>query len=151
MSDTTSFSLTPELSSFIAGAFDSGNVILLAVVSETGKPVLSFRGSVSVFSDAQLSFWVRNSGGETLDAIKANMNVALVYRSPSVPVVQFIGRARVTDNASERDRAFTLAHAKEQERDPERKGVAVIVDLDEIKGATGYGKDGPIFIHLIRG
>jgi hypothetical protein len=74
-----------------------------------------------------------------------------MYRSPSVPLLQFAGRARITGVPEERDRAFDLSHAKEREKDPDRKGRAVIIDLDEVKGVLGFGKDGPILAHLVRG
>jgi len=151
MSNPSAFSLTPEISALVTGAFDSGNVLLLAAVDRHHKPLLSFRGSTAVFSNTQLSFWARNAEGGTIDAIKDNPQVALMYRSASVPLLQFAGRARITDAAAERDRVFNLSHAKEREKDPERKGRAVIIDLDEVKGVLGFGKDGPIFTHLVRG
>lgn len=151
MTDSLPFSHTPEISALVSGAFESGNVLLLAAVSPDGKPLLSFRGSTSVFGDAQLSFWARNALGETLDAIRRNPHVALMYRSQSVPLLQFIGRARISDDVEERDRAFNLAHEKEREKDPERKGRAVIIDLDEVKGVLGFNAGKPIVVHLTRG
>jgi hypothetical protein len=151
MTNASPFALTPEISALVAGAFDTGNVLLLAAVDHDRKPVLSFRGSTAVFSDTQLSFWARNAEGGTIEAIKANPQVALMYRSPSVPMLQFIGRARIVDSPVERSRAFDLAPEKERASDPERKGQAVIIDLDEVKGVLGFGKDGPIFCHLVRG
>jgi hypothetical protein len=151
MTNTSSFALTPEISDLVAGAFDSGNILLVAAVDRDRKPVLSFRGSTAVFSDTQLSFWARNTEGGTIEAIKENPHVALMYRSQSVPLLQFIGRARIADSLAERDRAFDLAPEKERTSDLERKGHAVIVDLDEVKGVLGFGKDGPIFCHLVRG
>ncbi|MGO9931606.1 MAG: pyridoxamine 5'-phosphate oxidase family protein [Steroidobacteraceae bacterium] len=151
MTNTTPFALTPEISTLVTGALDSGNVLLLAAVDRDRKPLLSFRGSTAVFSGTQLSFWARNAAGGTLEAISENPNVALMYRSKSVPLLQFIGRARITDDPTERDRVFNLAHEKERASDPERKGRAVIVDLDEVKGVLGFGKDGPIYCHLSRG
>jgi hypothetical protein len=103
-----------------------------------------------VFSDTQLSFWVRNAEGGTIEAIKDNPHVALMYRSQSVPLLQFIGRARIIDNPAECNRAFDLAPEMERASDPERKGRAVIVDLDEVKGVLGFGADGPIYCHLVR-
>jgi hypothetical protein len=72
-----------------------------------------------------------------------------MYRSSSVPLLQFKRRARITDESTERDRVFQLAH-KERAADPDRKGRAVIVDLDEVKGVLGRGPQGPIFTHLAR-
>jgi hypothetical protein len=74
-----------------------------------------------------------------------------MYRSQSVPLLQFIGRARITDAPAERNRVFELAHEKERASDPQRNGRAVIIDLDEIKGVLGFNKDGPIMTHLVRG
>ncbi|MDB5396279.1 MAG: pyridoxamine 5-phosphate oxidase-related FMN-binding protein, partial [Rhodospirillales bacterium] len=137
MSTASPFALTPEIIAIVAGAFDSGNILLLAAVDKDRKPVLSFRGSTSVFSDAQLSFWARNAEGGTIEAIKDNSHVALMYRSQSVPLLQFIGRAQIVDSPAERNRAYDLAPEKERAGDPERKGRAVIVDLDEVKGVLG--------------
>jgi hypothetical protein len=150
MANTSSLALTAEISALIAEAFDTGNILLLAAVDRQHKPLLSFRGSTTVFSDTQLSFWARNADGGTMEAIKENPNVALMYRSKSVPLLQFAGRARITEDAAERNRVFDLSHPKEREKDPERKGRAVIVDLDEVKGVLGFGKDGPIFCHMTR-
>jgi hypothetical protein len=146
----TPLALTPKITALVNGALDAGQPLLLAVVDADHKPILSFRGSTAVFSDTLLSFWARNAEGGTLAAIKDNSHVALAYRSPTVPVLQFIGRARVTDDPSERDRAFDLSNAKEHERDPERKGRAVIIDLDRIGGVLGFENGAPIFVDLAR-
>ena len=143
MPTTSPLTLTPQISALVTGALDSGSVLLLAAVDPSGKPLLSFRGSTAVYSDTQLSFWARKPVGGTLEAISQNPNVAFMYRSPSVPMLQFIGRARITDDMTERKRVFELAHEKERAADPDRKGCAVIVDLDEVKGALGFSKDGP--------
>jgi Pyridoxamine 5'-phosphate oxidase len=150
MSTASPFTLTSEIKALVAGAFDSGNVLLLAAVDKDHKPVLSFRGSTSVFSDTQLSLWARNADGGTIEAISNNPYVAIMYRSQSVPLLQFIGRARIVDDPAERHRAFDLAPEKERASDPERKGRAVIIELDEVKGVLGFGADGPIFCHLVR-
>jgi hypothetical protein len=149
MSTASPFALTPEVKALVAGAFDGGNILLVAAVDKDRKPLLSFRGSTAVFSDSQLSFWARNAEGGTLEAIKGNPNVALMYRSKSVPLLQFIGCARIVDDPAERNRAYELAPEKERASDPERKGRAVIVDLDEVKGVLGFNADGPIFCHLV--
>jgi hypothetical protein len=146
----TPLSLTPEITALINGALDAGQPLLLAVVDSDHKPLLSFRGSTVVFSDTQLSFWARNVEGGTLAAIKQNPHVALAYRSATVPVLQFVGRARITDDAAERERAFDLSNEKERERDPERKGRAVIIDLDQVNGVLGFENGAPVFVDLAR-
>ena len=122
MTNSSALTLTPEITALVSGAFEAGNIMLLAVVDKDHKPILSFRGSTAVFSDTQLSFWARNVGGGTLEAIAQNPQVALMYRSATVPLLQFSGQARITMDEGERDRAFSLAAPREQQSDPERKG-----------------------------
>jgi hypothetical protein len=105
---------------------------------------------VQTYSDDQLGFWARNAQGSTLDAIGANPNVVLVYRSATTPVLQFHGRARITSDEGERKRVFESAPEREQTADPERKGAAVIVDLDRVEGVLKFGPGGPEFVRLAR-
>jgi hypothetical protein len=150
MANPSPLAITPQIADLVTGAMDSGAIMLLAAVDGDSKPVLSFRGSTSVFSDTQLSFWARNAEGGTIEAIKGNPQVAMMYRSSSVPMLKFAGRARVADDAQERDRAYSLAHEKERKADAERKGVAVIIDLDTISGVLGFTADGPLFCNMAR-
>ena len=149
MTDSASFHIPAEIAELVTGAYDAGSALLVAAVDAEGRPLLSVRGSVAVFSDTQLSFWARNAEGGTIAAIGANPNVALVYRGKTSPVLQFIGRARVAAPGAETDHAFSAAHPKEQAADPEKKGVAVIVDLDAIRGVL-IGEGGRAFVNLTR-
>jgi hypothetical protein len=142
--------LTPDIKALIAKAIDDGAVMLLAAVDADGKPLLSYRGSVSAFSDDQLSIWARNPEGGTITALETNPNVALAYRSPSVPVLQFAGRARVTHDTAELDRAYAIMHERERAADPDRKGRAIIVDLDAVRGVLGFDNGKPIFVNMAR-
>ena len=83
MTETTAGSLvlTEEIKGLVNGALANGTPLLLAAVSPEGKPVVSFRGSLQTYSDDQLGVWARHSQGGTLEAIAANPNVVLVYRS----------------------------------------------------------------------
>ena len=94
-SSNSSLALTDELKALVNNALANGSPLLLAAVNADKAPVLSFRGSVQTYSDDQLGLWARNREGGTLDAIRANPNVALVYRSATTPVLQFHGRARI--------------------------------------------------------
>ncbi|HLY55238.1 MAG TPA: pyridoxamine 5'-phosphate oxidase family protein [Stellaceae bacterium] len=142
--------LTPEIRGFVTGALDSGNVLVLAVVDRDGKPILSFRGSTAVYSEDQLCLWVRNTTGGTIEAIRNNPHVAMMYRSPAVPMLQFNGRARIADDEAERERVFSLAHEREQQSDPKRTGNAIIIDLDAVSGVIGFNDKGPIFCSMAR-
>jgi len=134
--------LTDEIREHINGALMAGNPMIVASVDGAGKPRLSYRGSTQVFSADQLGFWARNAEGSTMESIAANPNVALMYRHPAQRVIlQFAGRARVAAG-DERDRVYDLAPEFEQKADPEKKGVAVIIDLDKVEGILGLDADG---------
>jgi len=142
--------LTDEIKGLVNGALASGNPMVLAVVGENNQPHLSFRGSIQVYSDDQLGLWVRNVQGGTTEAIRKNPYVALMYRSATTPMLQFQGRARITTDPAERARVFESAPERERNVDPERKGLAVIVDLDKVEGVLGFKDGKPVFAKLVR-
>ncbi len=55
----TPLKLTDEIKATVNSALESGSPILVAAVTAEGRPVLSFRGSLQVYSDTQLGFWLR--------------------------------------------------------------------------------------------
>ena len=142
--------LTPEIKALVNASLTSGHPMLLAVVTPDGKPSLSYRGSTQVFSDDQLGLWVRNAAGGTIDAIRKNPHVAMMYRSATTPLLQFHGRARIAMDEAERARVFESAPEREQKADPERKGLALIIDLDRVEGVVSIGPNGPVFARLAR-
>jgi hypothetical protein len=134
--------LTDEIRDHVNGALLAGNPMILASVDAAGKPRLSFRGSTQVFSADQLGFWARNAEGTTAGSIATNPHVALMFRHPAQRVVlQFAGRARVVEGV-ERERVYDQAPEFEQKADPEKKGVAVVIDLDKVTGVLGLDADG---------
>ena len=54
-----------------------------------------------------------------------------------------------TDPA-ERNQVFEAAPEREQKGDPDRKGLAVVIELDKVSGVVGFGADGPVFVGLAR-
>ncbi|HEY4985450.1 MAG TPA: pyridoxamine 5'-phosphate oxidase family protein [Bradyrhizobium sp.] len=142
--------LTPEIKELVNNGLTSGNPLALAVVTPDNKPSLSFRGSTQVYSDNQLGLWVRNTTGGTIEAIGKNPNVALIYRSATTPLLQFQGRARIATDAAERARVFENSPERERNSDPERKGNAIIIDLDKVEGVLRFGAQGPEFVKLAR-
>lgn len=150
MTSAPPFALTEPVRALVNNALETGSPMLLAAVDHNQQPLLSFRGSTAVFSDSQLSVWARNSEGGTISAIKQNPRVAMIYRSPTTPVVQFAGRGRVSDDAAECDRAFNLAPERERTADPQRKGCAIIIDLDVVRGVLGFENGAPVFVNIIR-
>ena len=142
--------LTQEIKDMVNGGLTTGNPMLLAVVSPDNKPVLSFRGSTQAYGDGALGLWIRNTSGGTIEAIKANPQVAMMYRSATTPMLQFQGRARIATDEAERKKVFESAPEREQKSDPERKGNAIIIELDSVSGVLRFGEKGPEFVKLER-
>ena len=125
--------LTGEMRRAVDAALADDHPVISASVGADGQPSLAFFGSTQVHGDDQLAIWVRNPEGGFLRRIAANPHVALLYRNPDAGLMwQFHGRARVAADEATRAAVFERADPREQARDPERAGVAVVVDLDRV-------------------
>ncbi len=119
----------------LAGALSNGTPVTVAYADENGQPHISLRGTVQAFDDTNLAVWIRNPEGGLLRAIETNPHLALFYRDPKTRTTySFQGRARAEHDDVIRERVYD--HSPEQERnlDPERRGVAVLIELDRIEG-----------------
>jgi Pyridoxamine 5'-phosphate oxidase len=124
----------------VNGAIESRHPMVLAYVGDDGAPHVSFRGSTQVFGADQLAIWVRNPNGGLVKAVQHQPQVALLYGSADPPrLFTFEGRARI--DASANDIVYANSPKGERDYDPEKKGVAMIIDLDVI---TGFGASGPV-------
>ena len=143
--------LDDELKAIINGALSEQTPMVVASVDAVGRPRLTFRGSLQTFSDDQVGFWARNPGGGTMDNIAANPHVSMMMRNPQTRVMlQLMGRARRVEGA-DREQVYANAPEFEQRADADKKGVAVIVDIDRVEGFLGMGPDGkPRFVRLSR-
>jgi Pyridoxamine 5'-phosphate oxidase len=138
--------LTGEIVVAIDNAAAQGHAVVLGYVGADGSPSLSFRGSAQVLSKDQVAVWARKPDEGLAAAATAGPKVSLLYFSRDTPGAAFVsikGRARldpavnqhVYDNMIELERNF----------DPERKGVAVVIDVDSVDGAGAEG-----FFHMER-
>jgi uncharacterized pyridoxamine 5'-phosphate oxidase family protein len=110
-----------------------------AYVDKDGIPHLSLRGSVQVFSDTQLSIWLRPTDHSAV-AIGENPAVSLLYRdSKSRTTLTIKGTAAVDDSAEVRARVFNLIPEVEQTHDTKQEGKALIIDVEELRGTSPIG------------
>jgi predicted pyridoxine 5'-phosphate oxidase superfamily flavin-nucleotide-binding protein len=125
--------LTEEWTTAINNAYGDGYPILWSTVDEDGQPVLAFFGTTQVFSEHELALWMRTLDRGFLRRIAVNPKVSLMYRnSASRLAFQIHGEARRVDDDAVRNRVWENSHPEEQERDPERQGTAVIVDVTRV-------------------
>jgi hypothetical protein len=124
----------------INGALANGTPIVVAYTDENGQPVLSLRGSTQVYSDTQLSIWVRNADGGIVKTMPRNNRVSLLYRDSKLRTTLIIqGRGHVETDPAIRERVYHLAPEVEQNHDPGRKGAALIIDVTQLGGTTVRG------------
>lgn len=137
----TELELTPEMQQAINGAFDARLPVAIAYVDDNGAPQLSYRGSTQAYSATQLAIWVRNPEGRILDATRNNPAVALIYGKFDPPEQRgfmiFRGRARIDESDAVRRKVYDSAHEFERKQDPDRRGIALIIDLDSVDGFFG--------------
>jgi len=111
--------------------------MVFAYVNESNMPVVSYRGSTTVYSDTQLCIWLRHPEGQLANSIKKNDNVSLTYSNSPGTIFFVTGRARIDDSPEVRDRVFQIVPEVEQNHDPGRTGAALIIEVDRIMGWCG--------------
>ena len=95
-----------------------------------------------MYSSDQVALWIRNPEGGLVRALPDSPRLSFFYRDPAARTfLQIQGRGRVDDDPHVRDVVFDNSPEREQSIDPERLGVAVIVDVDRVQGRLA---DGPV-------
>lgn len=122
----------------IDDALANNTPITLAYIGPDGAPRLSLRGSVQTAGPRELTLWARKQAG-FVDAIAVDPRVTVLYRnSPTRTTFTITGRARVVEGAR-RDAIYELSPEVEQLHDPERRGIAVVIDVDRVQGSSPFG------------
>jgi hypothetical protein len=136
----TELKLSEDMKKAVNTAFERMKPIVISYVDENDAPKLSFRGSTQAYSDTALAIWVRMPDGPILDGVKKNPAVALIYgdfRADGRDFMIFRGKARLDKSEAARKRVYESAHAYERSQDKDRKGNALIIDLDSVEGFFG--------------
>jgi hypothetical protein len=137
----TELKLTPEIAAAVNGALMNATPIIVAYVDAGGVPHLSLRGTTQVYGDQQLAIWIRDAEGGLLKAIETNPALTFFYRDPATRAVyQFTGRGHADADPAVRDVVFDNSPEPERNIDPQRAGVAVVVELDKVEGGGPGGR-----------
>jgi hypothetical protein len=132
--------LTGEIADAINGAALRGHPLAVAVVRDDGSPSVSFRGGTYVYSPTQLAIWVRKRDSGLAAAVAERPRVSFVFFEIDGPGARYLaieGNARVAQELDQE--VYDAIVEPERQQDPERKGVAVIVDVDTVAGAGSNG------------
>jgi predicted pyridoxine 5'-phosphate oxidase superfamily flavin-nucleotide-binding protein len=129
--------LTQQMRELIDPALERGTPCLVATSSKDGFPNVGYKGSVMVFDDASLAFWERTHQG-TLDNLQENPNVMVLFRDPATRAAwRFLGQATVYKEGPLREQVMARTVPAELDRDPERKGYAVIIRVEKVLPLSG--------------
>ena len=90
-----------------------------------------------VFDDDSLAYWERTKR-QHLKNITANPKVVVLFRDgKSKAAWRFHGLAEVHEAGAIRDQVMARTVAAELEKDPDRKGAAVVIKLDRVTNRAG--------------
>jgi uncharacterized protein len=129
--------LTDQMRELINTALERGCPCVVATVSKDKIPNVGFKGSTMVFDDESLAYWERTRQG-TLENLEENPNVMILFRDPATRAAwRFVGKATIHKDGPLREQVMGRTVQAELDRDPERKGYAVIVKVDKVLSITG--------------
>jgi general stress protein 26 len=130
--------MTDEMKERIDKAYDEKKYCVWATTSDEGYPDVSFRGSTYVFDDEHIAFWDRSLGTSTTN-LEKNPNVCMLYYDKENRLGwRFYGKASVYKQGEMREKIMSRVIKPELDKDPERKGYAVLVRVDKIRGYSGF-------------
>ena len=131
---------TGEIATAIDGAALRGHPLAVAFVRDDASPSVTFRGGTYVYSPTQLAIWVRKRDSGLATAIAERPRVSLAFVEAEGPGAHYLaiqGRARVAPELDQE--VYDAIVEPERQQDPERQGVAVLVDVDSVTGAGASG------------
>lgn len=123
---------TPEMTEALNNSFTDRQIVIVASASASGMPDIAYKGSAFAYDSEHIAWWER-ALGTTFSNLKANGQCCLLYRNTEKRLAwKFFGEATVYTDGPVREEVMERSVAAEVERDPERKGAAVVVRIDRI-------------------
>ena len=121
------------------------NVALVGVVQPNGYAQISPRGSTMVYDDQHLALWERGKGS-TNKLLQDGTKVTVFLRKPQLReagilpkggVARFYGTAKVHRSGQAYDKVWQKLVQPEKDRDPEKKGYAVLIMIERAEDLDG--------------
>jgi pyridoxamine 5'-phosphate oxidase-like protein len=121
----------------INNALVEGSFCVLATQGTAGIPDIGFKGSMHVFDRDHLAYWERTRG-EHLSNLRANPGVAVLYfNRQRGKYLRLYGQAELHEDGPVREQIMGATPGPELEKDPERKGIGVLIRVDRVEEAFG--------------
>ena len=121
------------------------NVCLVATVLPSGFAQVSPRGSAMVYDDDHLALWERGKGSTNAN-LKDGSKVTVFLRKPDLResgllpkggIARFYGTARIHRSGAEYEEVWRRLVKPEKDRDPDKKGFAVLIKVDRAEDLDG--------------
>ena len=116
-----------------------------STVLPNGFAQVSPRGSTQVFDDQHFSLWERGRGS-TADNFADGTKVTIYFRKPQLRadgilpkggIARFYGTARLHKSGAVYEEVWQRLIQPEKDRDPEKKGFAVLVKIERAEDLAG--------------
>jgi hypothetical protein len=126
--------LTDEMRQGLLDSQGTWETPQVGTASLAGIPDVAPKASVMVWDPDHLVFWER-SHGKTRANLAENPNVCIFFFSPTRQQFwKFFGVAELLQDGELREQIMVKTYPSELERDPERKGLAVVIRVDRVDG-----------------
>ena len=130
-------SISDQMKELIDNALANGSPCILATVSAEGEPDIGYKGSMMVFDNESLAYWERTKRVH-MKNVKENPRVIVLFRDAKTKAAwRFHGTATMHESGPIRDQVMARTVKDELDKDPERKGAAVVIRLDKITNMGG--------------
>src|SRR6266446_5667115 len=121
------------------------NVCLIATVLPDGFAQVTPRGSTMVFDDEHIALWERGRGSTT-ENLSDGSKVTIFFRKSSLRgegilplggIARFYGTAAIHKSGPVYEEVWNRLLQLEKERDPEKKGFAVLIKIERAEDLLG--------------
>lgn len=129
--------MTDDMKQRVDKAYEEKKYCVWATTENDGYPDMSFRGSTFCFDDEHIAYWDR-SLGQSAANLEKNPHVSMLFYDKENRLGwRFYGTATIYKDGELRQQIMARTCQAELDKDPERKGYAVLVRIDKIRGYSG--------------
>ncbi|HTM09897.1 MAG TPA: pyridoxamine 5'-phosphate oxidase family protein [Verrucomicrobiae bacterium] len=129
--------LTDQMREMIDNALSNGCPCVLATAAADGEPDIGYKGSMMVFDNESLAYWERTKR-QHLKNVTQNPKVVVLFRDPKTRLnFRFHGVAAVHEQGPVREAVMARTVKDELDKDPERKGAAVVIRVGKVTNLAG--------------
>ena len=121
------------------------HVCLVGTVLPNGFAQITPRGSTMAFDDEHIALWERGSGS-TAEHMTDGSRVTVFFRKPQLRedgilprggIARFYGTAKIYKSGPEYEEVWRRLVQPEKDRDPDKKGYAVLIRIDRAEDLAG--------------